>query len=245
MAQAITVGLVTAFVMVALAWLFLGMTSRGFAAVASVMYPGAVYRLPVEDKLIALTMDDGPSTEYTEPILDVLQEYGAKATFFLISDYVAGNEPTVRRIVDEGHEIGHHMKTGRASLSLPPEEFAACFDEAEQVLDAYAPITWYRPGSGLFDDRMRTYAESRGYRLVLGNLHPFDVNIRSVRFATGFILRGANPGAIIVLHDGGHRGERCVETLKAIVPALQARGYRFVTLSELAATAESGDGRNE
>ena len=130
------------------------------------------------------------------------------------------------------------MKTGRPSLSLPPEEFEECFDEAEEVLGAYAPMTWYRPGSGLFDDRMLEYAEAKGYRCVLGNLHPFDVNIKSSSFATGFILRGANPGGIIVLHDGGDRGRRCIETLEVIVPELQARGYRFVTLSELAAAAE-------
>lgn len=204
------------------------------AAIAHQVYPGAVYRISVEDKLIALTMDDGPSAKYTAPILDVLQEHNAKATFFFISSHVPGNEAIVKRVVNEGHEIGHHMKTERPSIKLSPEEFEACFDEAESVLSEYMPLKWFRPGSGLYDDRMITYIESRGYRCVLGNLFPFDTNIESSSFANRFILRGAHDGAIIVLHDGGDRGRRCVETLKVIVPALQERGFRFVTLSELA-----------
>jgi peptidoglycan/xylan/chitin deacetylase (PgdA/CDA1 family) len=236
-AQALAVALLLVIAGLVGSIVFFSTTARVFAALAHTVYPGAVYRIPVEEKLIALTMDDGPSAEYTGPILDILREHDAKATFFFISSHVSGNEALVRRVVKEGHEIGHHMKSERKSIDLPQEEFEQCFDEAEQVLREYMPLKWFRPGTGFYNNHMVGYAESKGYRCVLGNLFPVDTDIKSSAFATRFILHGAHPGAIIVLHDGGDRGRRCVETLRVIIPELQAQGYRFVTLSDLAAAA--------
>jgi len=64
-------------------------------------------------------------------------------------------------------------------------------------------------------------------------VYPYDPHVPSVRFAAAYILANARPGAVIVLHEGGARGARAVETLRRVLPALRARGYRVVTLSEL------------
>jgi peptidoglycan/xylan/chitin deacetylase (PgdA/CDA1 family) len=79
--------------------------------------------------------------------------------------------------------------------------------------------------------------ERRGYRCALGSVYPYDVAIPSSRFSSAFLLAHARPGAIIVLHDRGARGRRAMDALHRALPALQRRGLRVVTLSELAALA--------
>jgi hypothetical protein len=77
-----------------------------------------------------------------------------------------------------------------------------------------------------------------GYRCALGSVYPFDATIPSRVFAARYILGHAQPGAVIVLHDGGSRGRRTADVLSEVLPELGRRGYRVVSLSELAAAAK-------
>jgi peptidoglycan/xylan/chitin deacetylase (PgdA/CDA1 family) len=88
---------------------------------------------------------------------------------------------------------------------------------------------------------MRAVLIQHGYRLALGSIHPFDSQIPSSWFASNFILWRAHPGDIIVLHDYGRRGHRTVDTLDKVLPALIARDFRIVTLTELSEQAQSED----
>jgi peptidoglycan-N-acetylglucosamine deacetylase len=81
--------------------------------------------------------------------------------------------------------------------------------------------------------------QRHGYRCALGSVYPFDATIPSVAWATRYILWNTQPGAIVVLHDGGSRGRRTVRILAAVLPELRRRGYRVVSLSELAAAADA------
>jgi peptidoglycan/xylan/chitin deacetylase (PgdA/CDA1 family) len=81
-----------------------------------------------------------------------------------------------------------------------------------------------------------------GYRCALGSVYPYDATIPSATFSTRYILRNVGPGGILVLHDGGSRGRRTARVLRAVLPELKGRGFRVVTLSELAAAA-SGEPR--
>ena len=72
-------------------------------------YPEVVYYFPTKEPLVALTIDDGPDGSITGEMLDVLQAHGAKATFFVLTDNIPGNEVVVRRMVVEGHELGNHL----------------------------------------------------------------------------------------------------------------------------------------
>jgi peptidoglycan-N-acetylglucosamine deacetylase len=96
---------------------------------------------------------------------------------------------------------------------------------------------WARPGSGWYSQTMIEAMQRHGYRCALGSVYPFDATIPSVAWATRYILRNAKPGAIVVLHDGGSRGQRTARILGEVLPELRRRGYRVVSLSELAAAA--------
>ena len=195
--------------------------------------PGCLYAVRTRERVVALTIDDGPDPAATPAILRALHEHGAGATFFLISTRVADQATLVDTIVAAGHEIGNHLTRDEPSIRLSPESFDAAVREAGTVLRRFAPVRWLRPGSGWYTPAMISTIERAGYRCALGSIYPFDAHLPSPAFASAYILANVRPGAVIVLHDGGARGRRTVTTLQRVLPVLRARGYRVVPLSEL------------
>lgn len=201
--------------------------------------PDVLYSVQTQEPIVALTIDDGPDPSTTPRILDLLMEHGARATFFLLSDHIPGNEALVQRIVDEGHEIGNHLTDDQPSIRLSVDEFEGRLLHAQDTLSRFGEIHWFRPGSGWYNQSMLSVLSQHGYRLALGSIHPFDSHVPSSWFASNYILWRAQPGAIIVLHDNGGRGHRTVDTLDKVLPALIDRAFRIVTLTELSEQAQS------
>ena len=196
-------------------------------------YPGCLYHVSTQAPLIALTIDDGPDLTTTPVILAELRRQGARATFFLITDRVRGQDTLIERLVAEGHELGNHFTQDRPSIRLTPRAFEADLLRAHRELAPWGRVIWARPASGWYSQAMVGVMQRHGYRCVLGSVYPFDAAIPSVAWATRYILRNARPGAIVVLHDGGSRGHRTAQVLARVVPELRRRGYRVVSLSEL------------
>ena len=203
---------------------------------AAALYPGCLYRVPTRARLIALTLDDGPDPVSTPLIQAELRRHAARATFFLISERVRGQEQLVRALVAEGHELGNHLTRDRPSIRLSAGDFARDLRAAHQVLAPYGAVRWARPASGWYSRTMIETMEAQGYRCALGAVYPFDAAIPSTLFAARYILRHARPGAVVILHDGGARGRRTARVLGKVLPELRRRGYRVVSLSELVAT---------
>ncbi|MEM9265931.1 MAG: chitin deacetylase family protein [Cyanobacteria bacterium P01_F01_bin.13] len=202
--------------------------------VVSQLKPGALFFVDTEQPVIALTIDDGPQIETTEAILQVLERYDVRATFFMLTDELVGNEAALQSLIAQGHELGHHMTADESSIRLSTGDFQTKFLNADQALSAYGPISWFRPGMGWYNNSMLNFVEDRGYQLVLGSLFPYDTHVPSVQFAEWFVLNNLDPGDILVLHDGPkNRGKRTVRLLERILPEIQERGYRVVTLTEL------------
>jgi peptidoglycan/xylan/chitin deacetylase (PgdA/CDA1 family) len=197
-------------------------------------FPGCLFRISTEEPVVALTIDDGPDAITTPLILGELRRYGARATFFLIGGRVRGREGLVRRLVTEGHELGNHFMRDRPGIRLEAGEFERDLEEAHELLAPHGPVRWARPGSGWYSRAMVAAMTRKGYRCALGSVYPWDATIPSAGFAERHILRNVRPGAILVLHDGGTRGGRTARILRTVLPALWRRGYRLVTLSELA-----------
>jgi peptidoglycan/xylan/chitin deacetylase (PgdA/CDA1 family) len=203
-------------------------------------HPGCLYRVPTQARLVALTIDDGPDPISTPLILAELRRQEARATFFLISDRVRGQEQLVRTIALEGHELGNHFTRDRASIRLSPGAFEADLLQAHQELADYGTVKWARPGSGWYSRDMIDIMRRHGYRCALGSVYPFDASIPSAVFAARYILWHARPGAVVVLHEGGGRGPRTAKVLSEVLPELRRRGYRVVSLSELARSSAPG-----
>lgn len=194
--------------------------------------PEVVFSAEVTEPVIGLSIDDGPS-EATPEILEVLRRHEARATFFLIGRELESRPALAERILEEGHEVGHHMMEDRPSRELPLEEFEERFEAMDRLLEPLGGSLLFRPGSGWYSDGMVEMAGSRGYRTVLGSIYPFDAHLPWPRFHAWYVLESVSPGAIVVLHDGPERGLRTAEALRSILPELVRRGYRVVPVSEL------------
>lgn len=196
--------------------------------------PGVLYTVDTTQRAVALTLDDGPDAATTPALLDLLQRYGAHATFFVLATNVPGNEALLRRIANEGHELGNHLATDEPSILLGPEGFQRDVEQAHDLLQPYGEVRWLRPGSGWYNGAMLDTAERYGYRVALGSVYPLDAILPFPRLAARYVLWRARPGSIIVLHEVGGRGERTLATLENVLPELNRRGFRVVTLSQLA-----------
>jgi peptidoglycan/xylan/chitin deacetylase (PgdA/CDA1 family) len=200
--------------------------------------PRVFYSAEVSERAVALTIDDAPDRSATPGILAVLAEHGARATFFVIADQIPGNEQLLERIVAEGHELGNHMTRDETSVELAPDQFERELLRAEAMLAPFGASRWFRPGSGFYNDRMLTILDRHGYRCALGLVYPMDAQLPWSGIAASWVRWRTKPGAVIILHDRGERGRRTAETLSEVLPALRDKGYRVVTLSELAALEE-------
>ena len=201
-----------------------------------------VYFAQTHEPVVALTIDDGPDPVATPKILDVLGQHGARATFFLITDRIPGNEETVARIVEEDHELANHLARDEPSIRLSPAEFERQLLDSHAALSTFADVHWFRPGSGWTNATMLSTLHRHGYRCAMGSVYPFDPHLPSSWFAARYVLGNVRPGSIIVLHDYGARGERTASALAKILPQLTRRGFRVVTLSELLEQGDSGEG---
>ena len=227
-----------------LAWACFGAAAAGVAVVlagppvwlldrVAAAFPGCLYRVPISERAVALTLDDGPDEVTTPLILTELRRHGARATFFLIGERARRHGELVRRLVEEGHEAGNHFMYDLPSVLLGEEELARGLGDTHEILERFGVVRWARPGSGWYTGRVVSAIARQGYRCALGSVYPWDAAVPSSGFATRHILRNVRPGAVIVLHEGGARGRRTARTLAAVLPELRRRGYRVVTLTEL------------
>lgn len=215
---------------------------RGTLGIFGDRDPRVLYSVDTDRRLVALTIDDGPDAQSTAEILSVLADHDARATFFLISSRIPGNEAVVDAIVAGGHELGNHHQRDTPSIELSQEEFEEQLLAAQQALSVWQTPRWFRPASGWYHDWMLDLLEEHDYRCALGSVYPLDAQIPLERLASWWIGRGVRAGSIIILHDGEGRGERSARVLERILPQLAARGLEVVTLTELLERSASPSG---
>jgi len=203
------------------------------------LWPGVTFRVHTAQPVVALTIDDGPDRQGTPPILDVLEQNNARATFFIIGSHAVGNEELLARIQADHHELANHTFREEMSLLVPTRELSLGIQRTHEIISPYGEVVWFRPGSALFSRRILNLATEHHYRTALGDVFPFDSWIPHSGLHRWYILRHIRPGSIIVLHDANGRGQRTAATLRVVLPALKARGFRVVTLSELVALGSS------
>lgn len=192
---------------------------------------------------VAITFDDGPSEEFTLPILDILKEYDVPATFFMVGKHVEKYPHVAQRVVEEGHTIGNHTQNHRNLPTLSTLELQ------KEVMEATATMTeitgvypkHVRPPRGMYDDRFRRLAALLGQEIVL-----WSISTRDWRFGVtpAYIERlvesKVRGGDIILFHDSGalvrsEGGDRraTVLSLANVIEIIRAKGLDIVSLEEL------------
>ncbi|CAG7934784.1 unnamed protein product [Penicillium nalgiovense] len=200
-------------------------------------WPDVLFRVDTNNKVVALTIDDAPSI-HTPAILRLLQSHNAAATFFSIGSQIPGHESVLADLVRAGNELANHAMYDEPSRALSDDVLAdqiravhARIQEAYVAGNTPQPENWFfRPGSGFFSSRMRSLVKELGYQLVLGDVYPHDPQVPFWRLNASHILSMVKPGSIIVCHD---RREWTVPMLQKVLPELNRRGYRVVTVSGL------------
>lgn len=183
--------------------------------------------------LIALSLDDGPDPELTPQILDVLARHRAHATFFVLGHRAATHPDVLNRITGAGHELGNHGWDATPAWTMGADQLEASMRRTAAVLEPLGASRLFRPGSGWIPRRRRSRIAALGYRCVLGSVYPQDGAILWPQYAVWDVLRRAQPGAIIVLHEGRPDRGAVVATLERILTGLRRRGYTATTVSAL------------
>ena len=189
---------------------------------------GGGARIP-EEKLIAITFDDGPRRETTERLLDGLKERDARATFFLIGRQIEENEDLVERMQAEGHQVGSHTWSHTRLTGVTADTLRQEVGRTEAALeDVLGPGSyWLRPPYGAVDAADRDLIQTP---MIKWSIDPRDWEKLDAAQVTAAVLEAAAPNQIILLHD---IYPTSVDAALAIVDALQKEGYRFVTVAEL------------
>ena len=207
-------------------------------AEASVWPPENVYvRKAHADNEIALTFDDGPNAKQTAEILDILKDFGVKATFFVVGCNAERNGELVRRILREGHEIGSHTYSHAAMRSCSDSALIEEIRHNEQVLQDIAGIrpTLFRPPEGCCEGNVVKVANGLGYHVVLWSVDTRDWAHTPVPTMVNNVRENTSSGDIILCHDFVGRGTNTPDALRAFLPLLLEKGFTFVKVSELLA----------
>ena len=182
-----------------------------------------------EEKLVALTFDDGPHEGSTERLLAGLREREVKATFFLIGESIEGREELVKEMAEDGHLIGSHTFHHVQLTSLSLEE--ACGEITrtnEAITDVTGqPVEYIRPPYGSWNSRLECAVDLHE---VGWTVDPRDWDVKNTETIVKRVLKEVKDGSIILLHDVY---DTSVEAALQIVDELQAQGYTFVTVDRL------------
>jgi len=193
-----------------------------------------------EKSVIALTFDDGPSP-WTAPILDLLAEHDARATFFVLGANIAGGERDLKRAVEEGHELGLHGWSHRRLNELSAVELGDEMLATQAAIERATGVVCHnwRPPYFEADERVRLALAEMGLTEVGCTIAPEDYRWPAER-TTAYVLELLRPGAIVDLHDGrppqsGSEQTRVatVEALGLILREMKRRNFASVPISKL------------
>lgn len=202
-----------------------------------VAYSGVAYEIFTREKVIALTFDDGPHPVYTPRILDILDEYQVKATFFMIGSRMEEYPEIVKEVSDQGHLIANHTYSHPSNLKT--ESLTNVLAEVSQCQSSISRLSGqnnqlFRPPRGILSPAIITTLQKQGYRIVLWSISADHHDAPTPELMALRVIKHAHPGAIVLIHDGRTESRwKDVEATRLIIKYLSGQGYRFVTLEEL------------
>lgn len=193
----------------------------------------------VDEPVVAITFDDGPNPRQTPLLLDILKERGIRATFFVVGRSAAAHPAILQRMVAEGHEVANHTwdhaTLGEAGSDETRRQILMT-NEAIRAAVGKGPVL-IRPPYGRTNPTLdRWMARELGLTVVLWSVDSSDWKHRDPIRVQAEIVRAAKPGSIILAHD---IHATTVSAMPATLDQLQARGFRFLTVSELIARDRS------
>ena len=202
------------------------------------MYPYGIFRVGTA---VYLTFDDGPIPEVTPQLLEILDRYGVKATFFMVGENIEKHPEVFEQVVKGGHSIGNHTYNHLKGWDTPLEEYMANVAKWEEAFSRqYSEVRGqksdssrmlFRPPYGKITLKQRIALHKKGYQIYYWDVLTQDYNAtKSPEWMLKRIQRETRPGSIINFHDSLKSNERMLEVMPKVIEWLQAEGYELKAL---------------
>ena len=202
-------------------------------------FGGLVHRVETSEKVVALTFDDGPDPAGTQQVLDTLAARDVKATFFVMGRDLAKHPELGRRIAEAGHELGNHTYSHERMVGVTPEFVAREVEDTDALIRqaGYRGDIHFRPPNGKKLFALPYYLEQHDRTTVMWDVEPDSAGTPGEDQVVSETLAQAKPGSIVLLHPMYAGRDQTRRALGPIIDGLRERGFRFVTVSALLASA--------
>lgn len=197
------------------------------------LFGGLTKQVETHQKVVALTFDDGPA-DNTNQILSLLEEYNAKATFFLIGAEIEKFPEEARKIAEEGHQIGNHTYSHKRMIFKTPAYYKDEIEKTDQLIQnaGYKGEIDVRPPNGKKLIGLPYYLNKHKRETITWNLEP-DTFYTTVSDKVKYVTENIEPGSIILLHPMYDKTGKALQTIEGILQELSKEGYTFITVNEL------------
>lgn len=203
------------------------------------LFPNFVWNINTENKELYLTFDDGPTPEITDWVLNVLDEYNAKATFFCIGTNIEKHPDIFQNIISQGHTVGNHTYNHLKGWKHKTKDYVEDVEKTQSLLNSkfgnrQSPIVnLFRPPYGKFKNKQSKKLLELGYRVILWDVLSYDWD-KSVSKETCFknVTSAAKEGSIMVFHDSIKASRNLKYTLPKVLEYYSKKGYEFKALSK-------------
>ncbi|WP_172122664.1 MULTISPECIES: polysaccharide deacetylase family protein [unclassified Devosia] len=203
------------------------------------LFGDIVARLDTDAPVVALTLDDGPTPAYTQTVLDILNERDVKATFFLTGRESAEHPQQVQAIAAAGHEIGNHSWSHKRMVFMSPASIAEEIESTDVAIrkTGYAGPLHFRPPYGKKLVALPWYLAQHGRTTIMWDVEPEAdaADAASPQGLADHAIANATNGSIIIMHVMYESRAASRLALPPIIDGLKARGFKFVTVSQLLA----------
>ncbi|QXM05558.1 polysaccharide deacetylase family sporulation protein PdaB [Crassaminicella indica] len=191
-----------------------------------------IYCVDTEEKKIAISFDAAWGDQYTDGILDILDKYNVKTTFFLVGFWVDKYPDMVKKIHEKGHDIGNHSSTHPHMSKLSVEQISKELNETGEKIEkitAKKPIL-FRPPFGDYNNQLIDTAKENGYYTIQWDVDSLDWKELGVQPVVDRVTRNVKNGSIVLFHNNA---KYVLEYLPLVIERLQKEGYEIVPISEL------------
>ncbi|MDF0528850.1 polysaccharide deacetylase family protein [Tsukamurella sp. 8F] len=194
-----------------------------------------VARVDTDERVVALTFDDGPNPDALDEILSVLREEGVVATFFLIGSQVVAHPASAQALMSAGHQLANHSFTHQRMWFHTPGWYGDELDRTNSALRGigYRGPLRFRPPYGKKLVGLPLALSSRDMTTVMWDVDPLDVGASTRGAITGYVTGRARPGSIVLLHPWYSQSVRA--SIRPVIQRLKADRYRFITVDQLLA----------
>lgn len=197
------------------------------------LFREALWREQTEQKRVYLTFDDGPVPEVTPQVLDILDRFQIKATFFWVGENLIKYPHLAQEVVRRGHQVGNHTYNHISGWQTSQKQYIANILHTEEVMQQTLGETWqsshlFRPPYGRAGWGMHRWLRENGFKVVLWDVVTHDYNPRySPKRIERIVLRYVRPGSVLLLHDSLKSRENTITLLPSLIRRLQLEGYEF------------------